>query len=737
MNSGPRLKGAQRARAHNETRVASSSVTAGEQLSYPPTRRGDVVEQRHGYEIADPYRWLEDPDAPETAAWVAAQNAVTEGYLAGLPDREWFADTMRRVLQRPRTDVPFVRSGHYFVARNDGRQDQDVWFVADSLAELVEGGRVLVDPNTFSAAGTDSIGSLTVSPGGTLVCYGHSEGGSDWHTFVLLDVATGERVEDAVIQTKFSEATWLPDSRSYLYVDFAHDGHADGTQAAANGGAKLRLHRLGQQQTDDAVILEFPENDQLMMWPELSHDRRYVVVTIVEGTENRNRLWVYPVLDQAGPSRLGDPMRLIDTPVAEFAFIRACGSRLLLRTDLDAPRGRIVRCDLATYERTGLAELVEVVAETEETMELAVAAADTILTSALRDAAPLLRRYALDGDLLGIVDVPGGATTAINGDVDQPDAFVGMSSITSPTEVFAVEAATGAVTPLPGLVRGETGSFTPPEVAVERRRAVSKDGTLVPYFLIVPEGVDLAEPRPTMLYGYGGFKIPITADYRPGWSGWLAAGGVLAIANLRGGGEFGTDWYEGGRLKSKQNVFDDFVAVAEDLIATGVTTSGQLAIHGRSNGGLLVGAALTQRPDLFAAAVPGVGVLDLLRFHLFTIGAAWISDYGDPDDPDQFADARAYSPLHNVRPGTAYPATLVLTGDHDDRVVPLHSHKFTATLQHAQSGEAPILTRIETATGHGMGKPSAMVAAEWADLLAFCADRTGLVGLGDLRPASP
>jgi prolyl oligopeptidase len=707
-------------------------VSLRQQLAYPPTRRDGIVEHLHGHEIADPYRWLEDPDSPQTVAWVAAQNAVTESYLAGLPARGWFAETMRAVLRRPRTGVPFVRSGHYVVTRNDGQQDQDVWYVADSLAELVDGGRVLIDPNAFNSDGTDSVGFLTISPDGSLACFGHSEGGSDWQTFVLLDLATGEQVVDAaVIQTKFSEATWLPDSRSFLYIDFPHEGHADGTQAGALGGARLRLHRLGQPQDDDAVILEFPDDDQLIMWPELSHDRRCVVVSIVEGTENRNRLWVYPVLDQAGPSRLGEPVRLIETPIAEFGFVRMVGSRLLLRTDFEAPRGRLVSCDLALYERTGVAEFIEIVAEGAETIETAVAIGETVVTASLRDAAPVLRRFALDGTPLGELAVPGGAVTALNGDVDEPEGFVGMSSVTSPTEVFRIDPVTGTVQPLPELVRGDEGSFEPPPVTISRRRATSKDGTEVPYFLIVPTGVELdgvsrRQPRPTLLWGYGGFKIPIAADYRPGWSGWLAAGGVLAIANLRGGGEFGTDWYEQGRLSAKQNVFDDFIGVAEHLIASGATTPGQLAIHGRSNGGLLVGAAMTQRPDLFAAAVPGVGVLDLLRFQLFTIGAAWKSDYGDPADESQFADALAYSPLHNVRPGTEYPATLVLTGDHDDRVVPLHSHKFTATLQHAQGGDAPVLTRIETAAGHGMGKSSAMVAAEWADLLAFCADHTGL-----------
>jgi prolyl oligopeptidase len=329
-----------------------------------------------------------------------------------------------------------------------------------------------------------------------------------------------------------------------------------------------------------------------------------------------------------------------------------------------------------------------------------------------------------DGAVRHRLDLPGGSLVGLAGRADDHELFVGLSSVTSPTSAYRVDIRSGDVVALPDLVPTTSAEVPQPMIMVERRRATSADGTEVPYFLITPEG--WSGSGSTLLWGYGGFKIPIFADYRPGWTGWLAAGGALVIANLRGGGEFGTDWHHAGRLGHKQNVFDDAVAVAEHLIATGVTTAEQLAVHGRSNGGLLVGALITQRPDLFAAAVPGVGVLDMLRFHLFTVGAAWKSDYGDPDDAQDFATVLAYSPLHTITRGGRYPATLVLTGDHDDRVVPLHSHKFLATLQWAQTGDAPVLTRIETATGHGAGKPTTLVAAEWADLLAFCAHHTGL-----------
>jgi prolyl oligopeptidase len=692
---------------------------------FPETRRDDLIELLHGQPIADPYRWLEDPDSAETAEWVKRQNELTARYLESLPDRPWFLETMQQVMKQPRAGVPFKRAGLYFVSRNDGSQDQDVIFVAPSLQELLAGGRVLVDPNTFSPDGTSSLSSLTVSGDGRLVAYGLSEAGSDWTTFRLLDLASGAAVDDALIQTKFSQAEWLPDHRSYVYTHFDHEGAADGTQTAALSGPKLRVHRIGEPQDHDELILEFPENDELMFWAEVTDDDRYLLVSIVEGTQNKNRLWVYPIIAGAR-SELGSPIKIIDEAIAEFILAGSDGATLCLRTDVDAEAGRLVAVDLEDFEERGQVRWQEVIAEAEHTLLDARAAGDGFILVYLADAQPRIVQVSLDGSSARDVDVAGGAVVELNGKRGDPEAFIGLSSVTSATHSYLIKTSSAAVTSLAELVQPTDDTFAAPQTVVERRIAISKDGTAVPYFLIAPADVDRSQPQPTLLYGYGGFKIPVLADYRPGWSCWLAAGGLLAIANLRGGGEFGTAWYEAGRLDRKQNVFDDYVAVAEHLKETGVTTTQQLALHGRSNGGLLVGAALTQHPDLAAAALPAVGVLDLLRFHLFTIGAAWISDFGNPDDPEQFAQALAYSPLHNVRPGTSYPATLVLTGDHDDRVVPLHSHKFTATLQHAQAGDQPILTRIEVSTGHGLGKPTALVAAEWADLLAFAAHHTRL-----------
>ncbi|HEY5787662.1 MAG TPA: prolyl oligopeptidase family serine peptidase [Microlunatus sp.] len=693
-------------------------------MDYPLSHRGDVAETLHGQEIADPYRWLEDPDDPDTVDWVARQNAVTEAYLASLPERSWFARTMTAVLHRPRAGVPFCRGGRYVVARNDGHTDQDIWYVADSLAELRAGGRVLVDPNRLSADGRASLQSLTISDDGRYAAVGVSESGSDWQTFRLRDLSSGEDVTGPAITTKFSSAEWLPDGRSFAYLDFDH-ADDNGTSTGALSGGRLRIHRIGEPVEQDQQILAFPENDQILVYPQVIGNGRYVAVTITEGTDPRNRLWLYPLDEVGGRSALGDPIKIIDEAVAEMLPIELVDERLYLETDLDAPRGRIVWTDPTQPPGAdGLPVLTEAYRPGEDTLVAVEAVGGGMAVATLADVSPVVQVLEWDGTVRHRLPLTGGALVGLEGRPDDHELFVGLSSVTSPTSAFRVDTRTGEVEALVDLVPIAGIEVPEPVIMVQRHRATSADGTGVPYFLITPDGWSGAAP--TLLWGYGGFKIPIFADYRPGWTGWLAAGGALVIANLRGGGEFGTDWYHAGRLDRKQNVFDDAIAVAEDLIATGVTTSHQLAVHGRSNGGLLVGALITQRPDLFAAAVPGVAVMDLLRFHLFTVGAAWKSDYGDPDDPEDLAVALAYSPLHKITKGVSYPPTLVLSGDHDDRVVPLHSHKFIATLQWAQSGDAPVLTRIETATGHGAGKPTTLVAAEWADLLAFCAHHTGL-----------
>ena len=695
-------------------------------MDYPRARRDDTVDTWHGHEVADPYRWLEDPDSDETRSWVAEQNRLSRAHLDALASRPWFHATLDGVVRRPRAGTPEKVGGRYVVSRNDGSQQQDSWFVAETLDELRQGGRLLLDPNTLSEDGTSSLQSYHASKDGRWLAYLVSDGGSDWSTIRLLDLAGGHEVDDVVTKAKFTEATWLPDHSSYLYQYFPTTGSGGGTEAAALPGGQLRRHRVGEPQDGDEVLLAFPENPQLGLDAEVSHDGRWLVVSIHEGTSEKNRLWVYPLETTDGATTIGEPLKVVDDDRAGFGFVRFDGDGLVLRTDLDAPLGRVVRLDQSTFPDTGGAELVDVVPEAEWALRTVHAVGEELLAVHLVDVQPRVTRYALDGTSRGSVDVAGGALVAVHGDVDDDEVFIGLSSVMRPQTAYRLDLSTGDVAEVTGMEPAGETEWEPPEVAGERRRATSPDGTEVPYFLLHRRDVDLDAPRPTLLYGYGGFDHPLHADFRPAFAGWLAAGGVLAIANLRGGGEFGTAWHDAGRLTRKQNVFDDYLAVADHLVSDGVTTHAQLALHGRSNGGLLVGAALTQRPDVAAVALPMVGVMDMLRFHLFTIGAAWISDYGSPEDPDLYPTLAAYSPLHNIREGTSYPATLVLTGDHDDRVVPAHSFKFTAALQRAQAADRPVLARIETSTGHSVGKPTSVVVDECADLLAFAAEHTGL-----------
>lgn len=689
---------------------------------YPATRRDDTVETLHGHEVPDPYRWLEDPDSEETRAWVTAQNQVSRGYLDALPARAWFQRELGAIVGMARAGTPDRLGDRYLVSRNDGSLQQDQWFVADTLAELVAGGRLLVDPNTFSADGTSSLAGYDVSRDGSLLAYQVSDGGSDWTTLRVKDVAGGEDRDDVLTKVKFSEATWLPDG-SFLYLHFPTEGEGRGTEAAALPAGRLRRHVLGTPQDDDPVVWELPDEPTVIPEPKLSHDGRWLVLHLHEGTSEKNRMWLYPVTTEDGTSDIGKPVRLVDEARAVYRFVRSDAESLLLHTDEAAPLGRVVRVDLAAAGFTP----VDVVPESDAALEDVVAAGDELLTVHLVDAQPRITRWSLAGDDLGTVAVEGGKVLTLRGKAGRDEAFVGMVSLTSRVTAYRLLLPSGELSVVDGLTpRGEV-SWTPPEIQLERRRAVSRDGTEVPYFLARRTDVELDGSRPTFLYGYGGFNVPVLADFRPMFAGWLAAGGVLAIANLRGGSEYGGAWHDAGRLREKQNVFDDFAAVGDHLVEQGVTTHGQLAIHGRSNGGLLVGATLLQRPDLAAAALPTVGVLDMLRFHKFTIGSAWVSDYGSPDDPEMFETLLAYSPLHNVVEGRSYPATLVMTGDHDDRVVPAHSFKFTAALQRAQGGDAPVLARIETAAGHGDGMAADAVAGEAADLLAFAAEHTGLV----------
>ncbi len=682
-------------------------------MRYPHSERGPVAEALHGVKVADPYRWLEDPDSAQTKKWVAAQNAVTEEHLAGLAARHWFREQLSAILGVPHAGVPRACAGRYLLDRNDGSQDQDVVTVADDLTTLAAGGRVLIDPAEFSSDGTASLRAAVLSPDGKWVAYKVSEAGSDWTRLQVRGVDSGEDTGDVVSYAKFVDPVWMPDSSGFFYWAYPDHGRAAGDDPTALGIGQLMLHRLGR---DDDELIYRPADPRLRASPCVFAED-WLILTIAAGTEPK-------CLVQARRLRggaVGPVLHVVAEPQARFEPAGLKDDVLYLHTDREAPRGRLVRVDLAHLESGGTGRWAEVIGERDDILDQVHRAGGGFVAVYLRDAQHCVLRFDAAGTELGEVDLgETGSVSEVHVEEDSEECFVGVESFVRRTRAYRVDLSTGRADLL--VLTDSTASV--PDVAVERRSATSADGTTVPYFLLRPAGAGL--PLPTLLYGYGGYNIAITPAFKAAWPAWLAAGGALAVANLRGGGEYGAEWHEAGQRERKQNVFDDFIAVGEHLISTGVTTHGQLALHGRSNGGLLVGAVMTQRPDLAAVALPMVGVMDKLRFHKFTIGAAWISEVGDPDVAEDFAFLRAYSPLHALRPGTAYPATLILTGDHDDRVAPAHSYKFGAELQHDQAGDAPVLIRIEAATGHGLGKPKRMLAAEYADMLAFAAAHTGL-----------
>lgn len=691
-------------------------------MRYPDAPRGNAVSDLHGRELPDPYRWLEDQSSAATRAWIQAENELSAEYLAGLPERAWFGEQLDQLVSRPRSGTPYRKGGRYFVSRNDGDQAQDVWCWAPDLGKLADGGRILVDPNRLDETGGTHVVTTAVSDDGRYFAYALSSAGSDWMTIRVRDLDAKRDLDDELTRSRFGTIAWLPDAESFVYLHFP--AGASGTEGQPAG--ELKVHRVGTPQASDRSIIDSAGDSTLIIHAEVSYDHRWLIVEIHEGTSTGNRLWAFPLATGAHGTRVGEAVRIFDDNDARYDSVRVIGEEMLVRTNAGAPRYRLVRVRIADEA----ADLVDVIPEHDGVLESVTSAGGALVTVHLEDALPVLHRYQLDGSAPVPIPMAGSRVLALEGSTDDPELFVGVCSATQPSRSYRVDLGTGDILKLPVARRAQTGkrraSWQPPVVTMRRETARSADGTTIPYFLIHREDLSLDAPAPTILHGYGGFGVVLLPDFRPGWPAWLAAGGVLAIANLRGGGEYGEAWHEAGRLHNKQKVFDDFVAVAEHLIHEGVTTSRQLALHGRSNGGLLVGAVLTQRPDLAAVALPMVGMFDMVRFERFTVGATLTSELGSPSDPQMASTLLRYSPLHNVRDGEHYPATLISTGDCDDRIVPAHSYKMAAALQHAQAGDAPILARIETRTGHGHGKPRAKLAAEWADLMAFAAHHTGL-----------
>ncbi|WP_405217071.1 prolyl oligopeptidase family protein [Agrococcus sp. Ld7] len=682
-------------------------------MRYPEVSRHETVESIHGEAIADPYRWLEDGDSAETRAFIEAQNAFAEPLLAQLPARDAFRQQVTALLKAPTRGCPWLREGRAFAWHSDG-QNQPLLVVADSIEALDgagDGPRVLLDPNALSSDGTVAVTMASVSPDGALLAWGAADGGSDWRTIRIRDVATGEDLADEIGWTKWNGAVWF-DDRSFSY--WAYDAPTGDALTDEMGGGRLKGHVVGTDVADDVVLWTNPEQPRMFArhWP---RDDHWFVRSTDTGASSGNDL---------AAGRTGDDAltQLVEGHEHEWNAIGIRNGRLYAVTDEGAARYRLAAFELDTGHRS------TVIAEHPEDVLLdASLTASGLVLEYSHDASHRMQLATFDGELGD--DVPLGDGISITGSEASSDSSTVLASTASfvdrgtrhVLEVDGARLVSHRTLPTPGPAA--------PAATTTRIRTASTDGAIVPAFLVRPEGDDGSTARPTLIWGYGGFNIPMNPGFRAVLAAWVAAGGVLVVPNLRGGGEFGSEWHKGGTKERKQQVFDDLFAIAEHLVATGVTTSEQLALHGRSNGGLLAGAALTQRPELWAAVLPGVGVLDMLRFHRFTIGWAWASDYGDPDEPEAFSYLREYSPLHRVREGVAYPPTLITTGDHDDRVVPAHSFKFAAELQRAQAAsgsDAPVLLSVDTRAGHGMGKPVDAAALEFADQLAFAAHHTGL-----------
>ena len=671
-------------------------------LEYPPTKTVDQTDDYHSTLVKDPYRWLEEPaSTSEVRAWIDAQNALTESYLAQTPEREQIKTRLTELWNFPKQGAPFAKGGRYFGFRNTGLQNQDVLFVMDTPTDE---GRVLLDPNALSEDGTVSLRMLSVSPDARYLAYATSESGSDWQTWFVRDVETGDDLEDVLPWSKFSGATWLPDSTGFLYKRYP-EPQKDEAFVNKNEAPELFLHTLGAPSQEDTLEFSRPDKPDWSFYPVVSDDDRYLVLHITLGTLNKNLLFVRELGSTDAFTELIEDFR------AEYTFVGNDGSTFYLKTDDGADRGRIVAVDLETETWK------ELVPESADTLERAVMLQDELVCLYLQDASHRLQRYRKDGEPLGEINLPGlGSVEALNAERDSHELFYSFTSFLEPTQSFRFDLKTGEGERLSApALDFDAAAYTTRQIF-----ATSQDGTRVPMFLVHKKELELKGQNPTLLYGYGGFNIPLTPSFAASRLVWLERGGVLAVANLRGGGEYGTAWHEAGTKERKQNVFNDFIACAEHLIAEGITSSPKLAIQGGSNGGLLVGACMTQRPDLFGACLPAVGVLDMLRFHRFTIGWAWASDYGSADDQGEFGALYAYSPLHNVKK-TCYPPTLITTGDFDDRVVPAHSFKFAAALQAAQTCDAPTLIRIQTKAGHGQGKPTKILIEEQADVWSFLA----------------
>lgn len=681
---------------------------------YPPTRRVDQRDDFHGTPVADPYRWLENDvrTDKEVADWVAAQNKVTDAFLREIPEREPLKKRLTELWNYERFSAPFQQGGRYFFSKNDGLQNQSVLYVMETL-----GGepRVLLDPNTWTKDGTQALSGLSVSDDGKYLAYSVADAGSDWQIWRVLDVDTGTLLPDEVKWVKFSGAAWTRDNKGFFYCRYPETKAGEKFQTL-NLNMKMYYHRIGTPQSDDVLVYQRPDQPKWTFQGGVTEDGRYFVLyTNAGGTSARFRV---AYRDLAEP--LGTFIELVDNFENEYRMIGNDGPIFYFKTDYQAPRGRVIAVDLRKPARE---QWKEIIPEAKESLRGVQFVGGLFVCNYLKDAASQIKVYRPDGRFVRDVVLPGiGTAGGFSGKSTDLETFYTYTSFATPPSIYRYDMLTGEST----LFRQAKVKFDPQAYETKQVFYASKDGTQIPLFITAKKGLALDGSNPTLLYGYGGFNIPMTPTFSPARVAWLEIGGVYAVACLRGGGEYGKDWHLAGTKGKKQNVFDDFIAAAEYLVKERYTKPEKLAIQGGSNGGLLVGAVMCQRPDLFGACLPAVGVMDMLRFHKFTAGRFWVDDYGSADNAEEFKALFAYSPYHNLKEGTKYPATLVTTADTDDRVVPGHSFKFTAMLQHCQAGPAPVLARIETRAGHGAGKPTSKMIEETADQMAFLVKTLGI-----------
>jgi prolyl oligopeptidase len=702
---------------------AAAPSTTAPPVQYPPTRRVDQVDDYHGTRVADPYRWLEDLDGPETAAWVKAQNAATNSYLAATPGRDAIRDRLTAMWNYPRVSLPYREGGRLFFTKNTGLQKQSPYYTTPgSTAADAERAALVLDPNEISKDGSTSLSLFAPDPTGTYVAYGLSEGGADWRTVRVRRLADGRDLDDRVDWLRYSGVSWTKDGRGFFYTRYPtppKDAGAGRTLSGASRDPVVHYHRLGTPQSADVALFRYPAEPTWGVGAQVSEDGRWLFATVGRGTDPENHLYVADLGRPEAPD-VRAPLAPVDTTMqASFSPVGVVGHTAYVVTNLDAPRYRLVAVDL---RRPARANWRTVIPETAHTLTGAVLAGGRLLAAYLVDVKEEVAIHDLDGRKLGMLPLPGvGQVAGISGRADSPEVFFGFTSYLVPGSVYRYDVRTAKL---------ET--FFAPDVPFDASRYeteqlfyTSKDGTRVPMFVVHKKGLARDGSHPTVLYAYGGFNISVQPAFSASVAAWLDMGGVYAVPNLRGGGEYGEAWHQAGKLERKQNVFDDFIGAAEYLVARKYTSPAKLAVRGGSNGGLLVGAAMTQRPDLFAVALPAVGVMDMLRYHKFSAGVFWVPEYGSADDAEQFPYLARYSPLHNLKPGTCYPATLTTTADHDDRVVPSHSFKWASALQAAQGCDRPVLIRVETQGSHGY-RPLDKAIAEQADVWAFAARNLGM-----------